>query len=183
MAYLLPGGAVFQDPENGYGNLLPGGLVFQSVEVAEEVDTGIADEVAGGFGDAYARRRWEALSRLPSADEIRAERERLGILPKRVRRAVEAVAERELADAVVDQDSLEQSLREFANGVLQTRAESALRSEMAARGQPYQQEIPEVLRAILADGLRRAVKAGFARRQAAIEEAEINEILPLWIDM
>ena len=46
MAYLLPGGAVFQDDDSGNGFLLPGGMVFQSVYVAPAV----AAPQGGGVG-------------------------------------------------------------------------------------------------------------------------------------
>jgi hypothetical protein len=140
-----------------------------------------AQQPTGGW-----RKRYEQ-PEPPSAEEVRKQREALGILPKKARQAVQKVVERTLAEAAADDESLRQALSGAVSGSLQRKAERSLRNELAARKQKFVAEMPTMLDAILRDGLARAAQREMMAEQqmmsARQEEAEVNEILALFLEM
>jgi hypothetical protein len=144
----------------------------------------------GGWVSPRRRRLFGDVA-LPTKEEVEAQRERLGIIPKKARKAIEKVLERELSSAAADDTALEQAYAEVRTGELQRRAERQLRNELSRTRQKYDAKLPEVLRVILLDGLARrarseqlATEAQQAKAAADMqEEADVNELLTLWMQM
>ena len=162
MAYLLPGGAVFQDDDSGNGFLLPGGMVFQSVYVAPEVP---ARRIEGGVpGKARKPSR-----RKPILVEIDGETFRVSSVAE----ANELLRQAEEAAEQKAQEQLEKSAKKPSRRKAVQDARKALQTPSA---RVVGSDIDEVAAAIEAQ-LRQTIERIRQQYEEAIKAIEIGAFL------
>jgi hypothetical protein len=164
------------------------------VGLATETDEALAMTVVGGTAPVVTpteqpsggwlgrRKRWEP-PEPPSAEEVQRERERLGILPAKTRKAAEKIAEREIANAAADNETMRQTYAEVESGELKRRVERSIRNELATKRQSFRPELPQIVQTIILDGLSRLRDTHARNRAAEQEEQEVHELLEIWMDM
>jgi hypothetical protein len=161
----------YQRTGNAYQGATAGGFAYQ--QTTEEA---VTTQPSGGW-PIYAyggkRRRWDFLPR-PTDEEVRLERERLGILPPAVQRAVEAVVEARASAP----ESYESAI-DLANRTV----EEAVKLKGLIRKQ-----IPDKRATIPSDAVFIAQTLILARLQKRFEaqqaeDSEIGHILALWLSM
>lgn len=138
------------------------------------------EQPTGGWG---GRAPWWDRIRRPSADEINEQRRKLGILPAKTRKAVEKVAEREIAQAFADEQALRDAYSDIESGQLAERATRALRNELAARRQQFRPELPGIVRGLVLEGIYRKAQNDRQRLLDDEEERDVREILALWVNL
>lgn len=146
----------------------------------------VEDRPAGGYkwGGFDLRRKKKYYEYLPTPDEIEEERIRLGILPKKVQKAVAKVIEK--ASGVQTREQATNLAAAYFEEEQQRKLLETLRKEIASAKGKWQDEVFTVAHAMILDELqKRADREELQKMLAdkAKEEEEINEVLELWMNL
>jgi hypothetical protein len=142
----------------------------------------LATEQQGGGGRHRRWGRWQA--RLPSAEQVREERERLGILPKKAQEIVQAAVKR-----ATDVETPQQAA-ELAAAYTQELQQVRLRRQLKERAEQdrvkWRDEMAAIAQALILDALRRkadedALYAILEREEQ--ERLEMQDILQIFLQL
>lgn len=156
-----------------YGALLP--------TVSDGTEAQAAEQPSGGW---RRRRRRHWYERLPTAEEIQEERERLGILPKKAQKAIRAVV-----SSAIDVETQQQAatlVSAYLEEQQQRKLMDRLRKEAADKQAKWRDEMFAIAHALILDALRKKADQEMLAQLLAEQEAEyreINDILSLWMQM
>jgi hypothetical protein len=152
---------------------------YQQVRADEE-------RPAGGYTRATRRTRWRRkwFDELPSAEEVREQREALGVLPKRAQ-AIVAKVVKSASDVSTPEQAANLAVA-YTQETQQRRLMDRLRRETSEANLKWRDEMFAAAQALILDALmRRAERARIEQLIAyeAQERDEINDILQIWMQL
>lgn len=139
----------------------------------------------GGYGRGGKKRKKQSYPRLPTIEEVREERELLGILPKKARQVINQVVERATEKVEVPKQAALLAAS-YTHDEQISRLEKRLRGEFEKANVKLRDEMLGVAQAIIIDRLReKADKEELARLVTTqrLEEQEMQEVLDLWLNL
>lgn len=115
----------------------------------------------------------------PSAEEVRRQREKFGVIPKAARKAVRKVIER-LADEAAAVETPADA-REFVRSLQRQAIEADLREQLRKDRARFDAAYLAIVRALVMDEIRKMLER--KKESERIEAEEAQEILGLWLNM
>lgn len=153
---------------------------FQPLPAFQQVATALDQPTAGG-----RRRRWHDWQvRLPTDEDIRRQREALGILPKRAQEIVRA-AVRKAADVETPQQAATLAIA-YTQRAQQDALARRLKRESDAANLRWREQMSAIAQVLIFDALRRKADEQMLAAMIAAEEQErreVNDILQIWLSM
>jgi hypothetical protein len=147
---------------------------------------GVAQPLGGGGG---YRKRWPRharfiYTRIPSEEEVLAERERMGILPKRTQKFIQAAVKK--ASDVSTRIQASALLPAYLQEAKQRDLLGTLKQQAEGEGVRWTDDIFPISQALIIDSLHRKADGPLLKQlleEEAAEQAEIDEILELWMEL
>lgn len=157
---------------------------FQPLPAFQQVAVALDSERPAGGHPLRARRWADWQTRLPTPDEVRKQREALGILPKRAQQIVREMVRR-AADVETPQQAATLAVA-YTQELQQRAIERRLKREAERANLRWREQMAAIAQVLILDALRRKTDDEMLAAMMAAEEqerAEIGELLQIWMNL